>query len=212
MSDPRPVWISLDGTDGTGKTTLATPLAEALGAEPGKEFSDGLLGAALRAAVTTSPNYITTSRTAQSLAFLGDFFEVYATQVNVSLRAGRSVVSDRGWLSKYAFQFVTLAEEHGAERASALLNASLGLLPRPDLTLYLTADEENIRQRLVRRDGACDEARMRFVRLTCAAAEHAISVHRKDLNCVRVDANQPVEAVLAQTVALCRSYIGAIAS
>jgi dTMP kinase len=211
MSDSRaqgiggPAWISVDGVDGVGKTTLAAALAAGLGAELSSEFSDGFLGSALRDAVMRAPNYVTSSRTAQSLAFIGDFFEVYETQVRAALEAGRSVVSDRGWLSKYAYQLVTLVEEHGDRRARALLDASLGLMPRPHLTLYLTANEENIRQRLVRRDGVCDDDRMQFVRQTSLAAEGIIKEQSSGgMRCVRLDANPPPEVILARASLTCR--------
>ncbi|MDP9794172.1 thymidylate kinase [Catenuloplanes nepalensis] len=210
MSNRRdqPLWISVDGVDGVGKTTLASALAGELHADLSSEFSDGFLGAALREAVTRAPNYVTVSRTAQSLAFIGDFFEVYATQVSTSLRAGRTVVSDRGWLSKYAYQLVTLTEEHGEERARTLLDASLGLMPRPHLTLYLTASEDNIRQRLTRRDGSCEDDRMQFVRTTSRAAETAITNTPLALRHVRLDANPAASLVLDQAVSTCRAWFG----
>lgn len=209
MNDGREqgaAWISVDGVDGVGKTTLAAALATELDAELSTEFSDGFLGSALRDAVMRAPNYVTISRTAQSLAFLGDFFEVYETQVRAVLEAGRSVVSDRGWLSKYAYQLVTLVEEHGDRRARALLDASLGLMPRPHLTLYLTASEENIRQRLVLRDGACDDDRMQFVRQTSLAAEGIIEEQSSSgMRCVCIDANPPPEIILARAALTCRA-------
>jgi len=98
------MWISVDGVEGTGKTTIATHLAQTLPVELAPEFSDSVFGHALRAAVTASPHYISSSPLGQSLVFLADFLEVHASCVAPRLDLGVSVVSDRGYLSKYAYR------------------------------------------------------------------------------------------------------------
>src|SRR4051812_28211203 len=103
-------WICVDGVEGAGKTTLVGALASRLGATVGPEFSHTLTGRALREAVTTTPHVINLSRFGQSLAFIGDFHETYETYVRPGIDAGQIVISDRGWLSKYAYQAQVLEE------------------------------------------------------------------------------------------------------
>ena len=162
-------WICIDGVEGAGKTTLTTALAPLLGATVVAEFSEAPFGQALRAAVRADPHYISASRVAESLVFVGDFVELHETRVAPAVAAGAIVVHDRGYLSKYAYQHAVLASALGAVRAAALLDDLLALLPRPDLTLYLTAPLDVIARRL-QRDGSATPERLGFIQAAEAAA------------------------------------------
>jgi thymidylate kinase len=136
------------------------------------EFSDAGFGMALREAVKTAPHFISSSATGQSLVFLGDFYELYATKILPHLAAGTSVVTDRVYLSKYAYQQVVMATELGADAAQSLVAAVMAFLPRPALTIYLRCEPEVLTRRLLDRDGHCDEKRRAFI----AEADRAASV------------------------------------
>ncbi|HEX8694238.1 MAG TPA: deoxynucleoside kinase [Longimicrobium sp.] len=164
MPAPAGFWVSLDGVDGTGKTTVAGRLAERLPAlRPVPEFSDAPVGRYLSGAVSESPHVISPSLLGQSLAFLSDFFHQYELGVAEGRRRGDLVLSDRGPLSKYVYQSVVLGRAYDGARVARVLDALFDLISWPDLTIYLSCDPETLRTRLLRRDGRCDEARMAFL-------------------------------------------------
>jgi thymidylate kinase len=193
------IWICVDGVEGTGKSTITTGLAAMLSIETAPEFSEAPFGQALSTAVQTSPHYISSSKIGQSLVFLGDFLEVHASAVAPRLRAGVSVISDRGYLSKYAYQEVVLSAELGAGPARRLLDLIFAHLRPPALTIYLTAPVEILKDRLIRRDGYCDETREQFM---ISAADFAEQRLRRTpvLDAVTVDTDRPVADILAELV------------
>ena len=199
-------WICVDGVEGTGKTTIAKHLARTLPVELAPEFSDAAFGHALRAAVTDHPHFISSSLLGQSLAFLGDFFEVHASSVTPRLNAGISVVSDRGYLSKYAYQEVVLSRTIGVTSARRLLDAIFTHLPSPALTIHLTASEEHVRERLLSRDGHCDSARMDFIRQATAAATAHLS-QNVGLHVVTVDTTRRRDDVLQEVTEVVRKRL-----
>lgn len=199
----RGAWICVDGVEGTGKTTVATHLARTLPVELAPEFSDAAFGHALRAAVTAHPHYISSSPLGQSLVFLGDFFEVHASSVTPRLDAGVSVVSDRGYLSKYAYQEVVLSLTLGIASARRLLDEIFTHLPSPALTIHLTASERRVRERLLARDGHCDSARIDFIMQAKAAATAHLS-RNVGLHVVTVDTNRRRDDVLREVTEVVR--------
>lgn len=168
-------WICIDGVEGAGKTTLTKALAPVLSAEVVAEFSDTPFGRALRDAVRVDPHYISASRTAQSLVFLGDFIELHEARVAPAVAVGAIVLHDRGYLSKYAYQHTVLVEDLGAVQAAALLDQLLALLPTPDLTLYLTAPIDVIERRLRDRDGRANAQRLAFIEAADVAARDRLA-------------------------------------
>jgi thymidylate kinase len=189
------VWICIDGVEGTGKTTVAEGLTAALPVEMAPEFSSAPFGIALRDAVRTSPHYISVSALGQSLVFLGDFIEIYASTVAPRVKTGAAVVTDRGYVSKYTYQEIVLRDSVGAGRTRRLLDEIFAQLPPPELTIYLTAPMEVLRARLVRRDGSCDQTRIEFI--ARAADAMAAYLHRhRNLSSTTIDADRPVAAVL----------------
>lgn len=201
-------WLSVDGIDGAGKTTIASMLAIRLRAEVSDEFSRGAVGDALRSSVRQRPNYIARSRLGQSLVFLGDYFEVYETQIRPVIEAGSVVVSDRGWLSKYAFQFVTLSDDLGETSAVEVLNATLGQLPRPDLTVFLDAPLDVVQQRITSRDGACGPDRLLFNSRAADAAHTAINGLVPALRRVVLDATMEPPDIVHLALAAYRASRG----
>src|SRR4051794_35987300 len=163
-------WICVDGTEGAGKTTVTEGLLNSLPSRGINEFSRAPFGEALREAVRTSPHYISGSAIGQSLVFIGDFIELYETEIAPALAAGETVITDRGWLSKYAYQRTVLEKAMTPEGADELLRYLLGFIPPPDLTVLLAAPLPVIRARLLARDGSCDAARIQFIE---DAAENA---------------------------------------
>jgi thymidylate kinase len=170
------------------------------------EFSAASFGAALRAAVRASPHYISVSAVGQSLVFLGDFFEVHASAVAPRLASGMTVVSDRGYVTKYAYQEVVLSDIVGVLAARRLLDQIFRHLPPPALTIYLTAPEDCVRDRLVARDGSCDQTRVEFMARAAVAATGYLRRH-PGLKSVTVDTNRPLGAVMHDVRLAVRSVV-----
>ncbi|MEV4319961.1 hypothetical protein [Actinocrispum sp. NPDC049592] len=194
MGEP---WICVDGVDGVGKTTITGALAAALSISAAPEFSSAPFGQALKSAVRSSPHYISTSPAGQSLVFLGDFFEVYSSAVAPRVRDGEPVISDRGYLSKYAYQEVVLSSRYEPAAARRLLDAVFAFLPPPALTIYLTAPVDVLVDRLIRRDGSCDDSRREFLVQADRAARARLR-REPILPSMILDTNRPVAELLAE--------------
>ena len=98
--------ITLEGIDGTGKSTLAAALPELLRdldpvvtKEPGATW----VGDSVRRAIAEERDPIT-----EALLFVADHAAHLATVVRPALANGRLVISDRYSDSRYAYQQVTL--------------------------------------------------------------------------------------------------------
>ncbi|QFZ18564.1 dTMP kinase [Saccharothrix syringae] len=195
----RGLWICVDGVEGVGKSTVARALASGSAAHLATEFSSAPFGRALEGAVRTAPHFIASSEVGQSLVFLGDFYEVYASEVAPLLAGGTTVISDRGYLSKYAYQEVVLTGALGDTAARGLLDAIFGHLPTPDLTLHLVASRNVLRERLVARDGECDDARLAFMAQAHRAALRRL-VRAPDLRVTTIDADRSLDVVTAEAV------------
>jgi thymidylate kinase len=202
------IWVCVDGTEGAGKTTVTAGLVASLPAVGINEFSDTPFGEALRIAVQASPHFISSSPIGQSLVFLGDFMELYESKVQPALQRGQTVITDRGWLSKYAYQFAVLQHAMPPQQATSLLDAVMAYIPRPDLTVLLTNPAPVTRARLVERDGECSDDRLAFIQRAAAEAK-AFAGRADDLPVVRVHGDQSRGAVLAEAFAAVQDAIAA---
>lgn len=135
-----PVFIVFEGLDGSGKTTLARLVADALGAlymqtpsETVRVFRDEIIES------------FTGDQEAAQLFYLSTVFAA-STEVERHLGAGRSVVLDRYFLSTQAY-----AEFRGSKLR---LDDFAELLVSADLTVFLDAPLDVRRQRIVERGGA----------------------------------------------------------
>jgi dTMP kinase len=192
-------WLCVDGVEGSGKSTLVQGLVHHFGAYRVPEFSRTATGQALRESVQHNPHIINRSRFGQSLSFIGDFHETYESFVLPSLESGATVISDRGWLSKYAYQAQVLEGLIENEDLDALLFRLLAVSRMPDMTVHLTCDLATIRARLLRRDGSCDDARLRFIAGAKAKYEHVIALlaerRMPDLRVITLDSTQSADVL-----------------
>lgn len=198
------MWVCIDGTEGAGKTTVTAGLVAALPAVAINEFSDTPFGEALRTAVQANPHFISSSPIGQSLVFLGDFIELYESRIQPALERGQTVITDRGWLSKYAYQSVVLQDAMTRERAASLLDAVMGYFPKPDLTLLLAAPAQVICTRLVERDGECGDDRLAFIERAAAEAK-AFAARANSLPVVVIDADRTRDVVLREALSALRA-------
>jgi dTMP kinase len=133
------VFISLEGIDGSGKSTQAKLLAEALGPETllirepgGTEAAERIRGLLADPALALDP-------LAELLLFLAARADLTARAIRPALDAGRDVVSDRFADSSVAYQGA--ARGLGVGEVISLTDAATeGLWP--DLTVLLRVDPE----------------------------------------------------------------------
>jgi dTMP kinase len=133
------VFVSLEGVDGSGKSTQARLLAEALGPETLLIREPGGTEAAERIRDLLADRSVELDPLAELLLFCAARADLVARVIRPALEAGRDVVSDRFADSTVAYQGT--ARELGAGRVITLTDtATEGLWP--DLTVLLRVDPE----------------------------------------------------------------------
>ncbi|HEY4778741.1 MAG TPA: dTMP kinase [Solirubrobacterales bacterium] len=133
------MFISLEGVDGSGKSTQARLLVEALGAETVAIREPGGTGAAERIRDLLADPAVELEPLAELLLFLAARADLTERVIRPALEAGRTVVSDRFSDSSVAYQGA--ARGLGVGEVIGLCDtATDGLWP--DLTLLLRVDPE----------------------------------------------------------------------
>ena len=133
------MFISLEGVDGSGKSTQARLLVEALGAETVAIREPGGTDAAERIRDLLADPAVALEPLAELLLFLAARADLTERVIRPALEAGRNVVSDRFSDSSVAYQGA--ARGLGVGEVIGLCDtATDGLWP--DLTLLLKVDPE----------------------------------------------------------------------
>ncbi len=140
----KPLFIVLEGIDGSGKTTQAFRLEKwlkkkGLKVYTTREPTDGIIGGIIRAALSTKLRI--SQRTLQIL-FAADRSE-HVKEIEDRMASGYSVISDRYILSSIAYGMVELDRDW-------LYNMN-SVFPKPDLTVILDLPAETALKRLGRR-------------------------------------------------------------
>jgi dTMP kinase len=133
------VFVSLEGIDGSGKSTQARLLAEALGAETVAIREPGGTEAAERIRALLADPAVELEPLAELLLFLAARADLTERVVRPALEAGRDVVADRFSDSSVAYQGA--ARGLGVGEVIGLCEAATDGL-WPDLTLLLRLDPE----------------------------------------------------------------------
>ncbi len=133
------MFISLEGVDGSGKSTQAKLLVEALGAETVAIREPGGTEAAERIRDLLADGSVPLDPLAELLLFLAARADLTERVIRPALEAGRDVVSDRFSDSSVAYQGAARGLGVG-EVISLCDTATDGLWP--DLTLLLQIDPE----------------------------------------------------------------------
>jgi len=142
------LFVSLEGIDGSGKSTQTRLLAEALGPETVMIREPGGTDAAERIRDLLADGAVSLDPLAELLLFLAARADLTATVIRPALEAGRNVVSDRFADSSVAYQGA--ARGLGVGEVISLSDAATeGLWP--DLTVLIRVDPELA---LGRADGA----------------------------------------------------------
>ncbi len=133
------MFISLEGIDGSGKSTQARLLAEALGAETVAIREPGGTEAAERIRTLLADPAVELEPLAELLLFLAARADLTERVIRPALEAGRDVVADRFSDSSVAYQGA--ARGLGVGEVIGLCEAATDGL-WPDLTLLLRLDPE----------------------------------------------------------------------
>ena len=138
------VWIALEGGEGSGKSTQARRLADALGAVLTREPGGTDVGARIRE-VLLDPAVGALDPRAEALLMAADRAEHVAHVVRPALERGRVVVSDRSAWSSLAYQ----GYGRGLDRGELRRLSDWAMGGRwPDLAVLIDVPAEVARERL----------------------------------------------------------------
>ncbi|HVV90431.1 MAG TPA: dTMP kinase [Solirubrobacterales bacterium] len=189
------MFISLEGVDGSGKSTQARLLAEALGEGAVAIREPGGTDAAERIRMLLADPAVALAPLAELMLFLAARADLTERVIRPALEAGRDVVSDRFSDSSVAYQGA--ARGLGVGEVIGLCDAATDGL-WPDLTLLLKVDPED---GLARAEGEDRfEAEGLELQRAVAAAYEEIAVIASD-RVVVIDATGTVEEVHARVIA-----------
>jgi dTMP kinase len=190
------MFVSLEGIDGSGKSTQARLLAEALGPDALLVREPGGTAAAERVRELLADGALELDPMAELLLFCAARADLVRRVIRPALEAGRDVVSDRFSDSTAAYQGG--GRGLGIELAERLSEAAAEGL-RPDLTLLLWIDPEQVAERV----GGADrfEAAGLELQLAVASAYEQIALRHPD-RVVTVDASGSVEEVHERVMAI----------
>jgi dTMP kinase len=188
------VFVSLEGIDGSGKSTQAGLLAEALGPQTLLVREPGGTDAAERVRALLAEPSIELDPMAELLLFCAARADLVRRVIRPALDEGRDVVSDRFADSTAAYQGG--ARGLGVELAEKLSDAATGGLG-PDLTVLLWIDPETAARRSAGDDRFESEG-LGFQSAVASAYEQ-IAVRNPD-RVVKVDAEGGVEEVHARVM------------
>lgn len=175
----RGLFIVLEGIDGSGTTTQAKRLAEAMRGlgrkvHPTKEPTDGKIGQVLREFLKGQHNLKHINET-MALLFAADRLVHVDQEIMPQLDAGVDVISDRYVMSSWVYQGLSLPDQWIMQ-----LNQFAKL---PDLTIVLDLGEEDAERRRVLRGEASEifetsdqQVRLRKRYLKLAEAQRAAIV------------------------------------
>lgn len=194
------MFISLEGIDGSGKTTQAKLLAEALGPETLLIREPGGTDAAERIRELLADPALELDPLAELLLFLAARADLTARVIRPALEAGRDVVSDRFADSSVAYQGA--ARGLGVGEVISLTDAATeGLWP--DLTVLLRIDPE---AGFARADGEdrLEGEGLELQRAVAEAYEEIAQVASDRFACV--DASGTVDEVHARVMDAVRTH------
>lgn len=171
------IHVEIEGTDGTGKSTLANLLDELLlKAYPKKkiitlnEFSSTRLGQMITSVIkegtffslaTTGSNY----PLSETLCLAGDYFARLEELQQEVDNSPDVILSDRGILTFKVYQEMRLSKMYpnSDKLFNRWINQIFSMVREPNTTIILTASEQDIRDRLIARGDMVTAESMGFI-------------------------------------------------
>jgi dTMP kinase len=209
--------IVFEGIDGTGKSTLAARLAAKLrasGVDVVETREPWTSAAGLELKRLLAQKERTTTPEQELDLFQRDRAEHVERVVKPALARGAWVVQDRTFWSTAAYQGrEALRASSGREArrsaeptAAQIVERSLAVAPKPDLTLLLTLDPQAALARITRNRGSTSSfEKLDDLRAVAAVYEQLAA---REPSIVKVAADAPLETVEAAVVAACRARCG----
>jgi dTMP kinase len=199
------MFISLEGIDGSGKTSQAKLLAKALGDDVVLVREPGGTQTGERIREVLKDPKLEMDPLAELLLFCAARAELVAQVIGPAREAGRDVVCDRFSDSSVAYQGI--ARGLGAERVEEICDLATGGV-WPDLTILLRIDPDRAAKRIGRRKA--DRFEGEGVELQRRVAEGYEEVARLHPERVRVvDADGERESVHAAVLAEVQRVVAA---
>lgn len=193
-------YIVVEGLDGSGKTTAIEGVAEALNdtvvtREP---RDDRWGGKVVRDALQRETRPMT-----DTFAFMLDRAEHLEDTVRPALEEGRTVLSDRGHLSTYAYQYDDLEEGLEDEDPWNWLDEVYGPWnTKPDITIYMNVSALTAAARM---EGGDKYEDIEF--LKSVETNYDVLIGALDHDVIIVDAEQPREDVVDEAVRKTREVL-----
>jgi dTMP kinase len=193
------MFVSLEGIDGSGKSTQAQLLAEALGDDAILVREPGGTAAAEQIRALLADGAIDLDPLAELMLFCAARADLVKQVIRPALEAGRDVVSDRFADSTVAYQGA--ARGLGIDLVERFSDAATEGLA-PDLTLLIRIDPELAAERS-QGDDRFEAAGLDFQRRVAAAYDEIAT--RDGDRMVAVDGTGSVEEVQARVIEAVRS-------
>jgi len=193
--------VTLEGLDGSGKTTAWRALREAdIKATFTREPTDSWYGDAVQRSIDDDG----ADPLAELFLYTADHAAHLAGTVRPALATGGAVVSDRYSDSRYAYQGATLAGLDVLETDPLAFVRSVHepWTRPPDATLYLDVDPETAAER----SGGEDKFE-RVEHLEAVHANYERLLEDDPGRFVRIDATRPVEDVIEEVVTTVRELL-----
>lgn len=216
---PRPLWVSVEGINGVGKTELVRRTARILGgfchalAELPDTDPDSLPGTVIAALHQTGDLFLRTGHpTTETLLLLGLAAHRHEDRTaTASLPGGRVevVLEDRGLYSIAVYQAAVLTGNAGELeaflRASQILDTATPWIPLPDRVLLLRDDPDVCRLRFEQRIGRPTTSDERALMSRAEILYDAFAAAQPDRFTVLDRRDHSDDDVLATVVAACRA-------
>lgn len=160
----RPLWVSVEGLNGVGKSEAIRAVAAGLGTrclrlgELTDQDGDTLPGQVIAALRSTDDVFLRTGHpVVETLAFLALKVREYERLSEGDVTGVEVVLEDRGMDSTAVYQALILAAQHPGIQPRALAQAILATMapwrPAPDATVLLTCDRTVATSRFAARTG-----------------------------------------------------------
>ena len=202
------MFLSLEGIDGSGKTTQAKLLAESLGGDVVLAREPGGTETGERIREVLKDPELELDPLAELLLFCAARAELVRRVIGPALEQGRDVICDRFSDSSVAYQGI--ARGVGAERVEEICDLATGGI-WPDLTLLLRIDPERAAKRIGKRKADRFEGEgLELQRKVALGYDEAAARHPERIRVIEADADPEAvhAAVLAAAEAARQSSAG----